>query len=124
MYGWTAPLDPVNDGVLPPLSTQRLRLVSHLKCSQLPPPLLPLLPPLTTTTTTTRMMRVTPFGGDKVSIVALVHRLFEDGVLSFFCGHGPFHIRFLPPVGVLSRQQFDEVMDFVEAAIIAHGRES
>lgn len=70
------------------------------------------------------MMRVTPFGGDKVSIVALVHRLFEDGVLSFFCGHGPFHIRFLPPVGVLSMEQFDEVMDFVEAAIIAHGRES
>ncbi len=70
------------------------------------------------------MMRLTPFGGEKAAIVALVHRFFENGVLSFFCGHGPFHLRFLPPVGTLSLEQLDEVMDIIEASIIAHGRES
>jgi 4-aminobutyrate aminotransferase-like enzyme len=70
------------------------------------------------------MMRLTPFGGQKDAIVELVHRFFKGGVLSFFCGHGPFHIRFLPPIGVLTLEQFDEVMDIVEAAIIAHGKES
>ena len=67
------------------------------------------------------MMRLTPFGGDKAAIVALVHRLFDEGVLCFFCGSGPVHIRFLPPVGVLTLEQFDEVMDIVEASISSHG---
>lgn len=67
------------------------------------------------------MLRLTPFGGDKESIVALVKQLFDNGVLSFFCGHGPFHIRFLPPVGVLTLEQFGQVMDIVEATIVAHG---
>jgi 4-aminobutyrate aminotransferase-like enzyme len=69
------------------------------------------------------MLRMTPFGGDKAAIVSLVKRLFDDGVLSFFCGHGPFHIRFLPPVGVLTLEQFGQVMDIVEAAIVAQGED-
>ena len=67
------------------------------------------------------MLRLTPFGGDKESIVALVKQLFDNGVLSFFCGHGPFHIRFLPPVGVLTLEQFGQVMEIVEAAIVTQG---
>jgi len=69
------------------------------------------------------MMRLTPLGGEKTAIVALVHRLFDAGVLCFFCGHGPMHLRFLPPVGVLSLEQLDEVMDITEATIVSHGQD-
>ena len=47
------------------------------------------------------MMRLTPYGGDKARIGRLLANLFEDGVIAFSCGHGPYHLRFLPPVGVM-----------------------
>jgi acetylornithine/N-succinyldiaminopimelate aminotransferase len=69
------------------------------------------------------MMRLTPFGGQKDRIVSLVHRLFDAGVIAFFCGHDPYHLRFLPPVGVLQPSQLDAVMDIVDDQVIAEGQE-
>jgi 4-aminobutyrate aminotransferase-like enzyme len=53
------------------------------------------------------MMRFTPFGGDKARIIDLVKRCFDAGLMLFFCGHGPFHIRMLPPIGVLEPAHLD-----------------
>ena len=69
------------------------------------------------------MMRLTPFGGQKDRIVSLVHRLFDAGVIAFFCGHDPYHLRFLPPVGVLKPSQLDAVMDIVDEQVMAEGQE-
>jgi 4-aminobutyrate aminotransferase-like enzyme len=63
------------------------------------------------------MMRFTPFGGDKAKINRLMHVMFEEGVISFYCGHGPYHLRFLPPVGVMQPEQFAEVFAIVERAM-------
>ncbi len=63
------------------------------------------------------MMRLTPFGGDKAMIIKALHTMFADGVIAFYCGHGPYHMRFLPPVGVMQPEQFDEVFEIVEAAL-------
>jgi 4-aminobutyrate aminotransferase-like enzyme len=63
------------------------------------------------------MMRITPFAGDKAKINRTMHVLFEEGVICFSCGHGPFHIRFLPPVGVMKPEQFKEVFEIVERAL-------
>jgi 4-aminobutyrate aminotransferase-like enzyme len=63
------------------------------------------------------MMRFTPFAGDKTKINRLMHVLFEEGVICFSCGHGPFHIRFLPPVGVMKPEQFKDVFEMVERAM-------
>ena len=65
------------------------------------------------------MMRLTPFGGDKAKVVELVHRCFEAGVLLFFCGHGPFHLRLLPPVGVLEQAHLDTAMDVINQCMQA-----
>ncbi|MHC5022519.1 MAG: aminotransferase class III-fold pyridoxal phosphate-dependent enzyme [Planctomycetota bacterium] len=46
------------------------------------------------------MMRLTPFGGERQPIVDALFAMFEDGVIAFYCGHGPYHLRFLAPVGV------------------------
>jgi len=63
------------------------------------------------------MMRFTPFGGQKDKIVALCRTLFEDGVVTFSCGHGPFHVRMLPPLGVLREDEWGPVFEIVERAM-------
>ena len=63
------------------------------------------------------MMRFTPFGGAKPKILAVLRRMFEAGVIGFYCGRDPFHIRFLPPVGVMEPRHFDDVFTIVAAAL-------
>ncbi len=60
------------------------------------------------------MMRLTPYGGDKARIGRLLANLFEDGVIAFSCGHGPYHLRFLPPVGVMQPEHFGPVFHIME----------
>ena len=63
------------------------------------------------------MMRFTPFGGVKQKVLATLRRMFEAGVIGFYCGRGPFHIRFLPPVGVMEPRHFDDVFTILSAAL-------
>ena len=63
------------------------------------------------------MMRLTPFGGDRSKITKALRVMFDEGVIAFYCGHEPYHIRFLPPVGVMQPQQFDDVFEIMEAAL-------
>jgi 4-aminobutyrate aminotransferase-like enzyme len=63
------------------------------------------------------MMRITPFAGDKSAILKTLHQMFADGVIAFYCGHGPYHIRFLPPVGVMQPEQFKDVFEIMEASM-------
>jgi len=60
------------------------------------------------------MMRFTPFGGDKAKIGKLTKVLFDEGVISFYNGHGPFHLRFLPPLGVMKTEDWPRVFEIVE----------
>ena len=60
------------------------------------------------------MMRLTPFGGNRERIGKLLAHLFEDGVIAFSCGHGPYHLRLLPPVGVMTPEQFVPVFEIME----------
>jgi 4-aminobutyrate aminotransferase-like enzyme len=69
------------------------------------------------------MMRLTPFGGDKDRIGKLLHRMFDEGVIAFSCGHGPYHLRFLPPVGVMRPEDFAPVFGIVERAMAAAAAE-
>ncbi len=63
------------------------------------------------------MMRLTPYGGRLADIKPLLHRLYDLGVVAFFCGHGPHHLRFLPPVGVMQPEDITEVMGLLEQAM-------
>lgn len=63
------------------------------------------------------MMRFTPFGGRKEPVNKFMYNLYDEGVLSFYCGHGPYHIRFLPPLGVMKLQQWDAAFEVVERAL-------
>ena len=63
------------------------------------------------------MCRLTPFGGDRDRIVKALHILFEEGVVAFYCGHGPFHLRFLPAVGVMEPAHFGPVFEILERSL-------
>ncbi|MCA9291026.1 MAG: aminotransferase class III-fold pyridoxal phosphate-dependent enzyme, partial [Phycisphaerales bacterium] len=63
------------------------------------------------------MMRITPFGGRKDMVTKLLNVMFEEGVIAFYCGHGPYHLRFLPPVGVMQPAQFKDVFAIMERSM-------
>ena len=58
-------------------------------------------------------MRLTPYAGEATRVKGLLMRLLDAGVMAFTCGHGPYHLRFLPPVGVLEEADVVAVMDVV-----------
>lgn len=65
------------------------------------------------------MMRLTPFGGDRALIMNGLHHLFREGVIAFICGHDPYHLRFLAPVGVMQPEQFGPVFEIMARAFAA-----
>lgn len=63
------------------------------------------------------MMRFTPLGGSKERIGRLLNVLFDEGVIALGCGHGPFHVRFLPAIGVMEPAQMKAVFAVVERSL-------
>jgi acetylornithine/N-succinyldiaminopimelate aminotransferase len=63
------------------------------------------------------MIAFTAFDGKMDSIKKLVMRMFDLGVMAYTCGHGPYFVRFLPPLGAMSEAQVDEVVSIVERAV-------
>ncbi len=63
------------------------------------------------------MMRFTPFGGKKDDITKLCRVLFDKGLIVFYCGHGPYHVRMLPPLGVLEESIWPKVFSLIEAGM-------
>lgn len=62
------------------------------------------------------MMRLTPFGGDRERVVRAMHTLYKEGVISFICGHDPYHLRFLAPIGAMKPDQFEPVFEIMARA--------
>ncbi len=63
------------------------------------------------------MMRFTPFGGKKDAIWRLCQVMFDEGVIAFYCGHSPFHVRMLPPLPVFKESDWPRVFAVVEKAM-------
>lgn len=63
------------------------------------------------------MMRFTPFGGKKEAVHRACRALYDEGVMVFYCGHGPFHVRMLPPLGVMRLEDWPAVFECVERGL-------
>ncbi|MCA9294396.1 MAG: aminotransferase class III-fold pyridoxal phosphate-dependent enzyme [Phycisphaerales bacterium] len=63
------------------------------------------------------MMRFTPFGGLKEPVLALCKACFEEGLILFYCGHDPYHVRMLPPLGIMEEAHWKDVFDILERAM-------
>jgi hypothetical protein len=64
------------------------------------------------------MMRLTPFAGQKAAVTRLCHVCFEEGLIVFYCGHDPYHLRMLPPLGVMEESDWDGVFEILERALV------
>lgn len=63
------------------------------------------------------MMRFTPFGGDKNLIPKACKHIFDEGVVLFYCGHGPYHLRMLPPLPVFKEADWPRVFECIERGL-------
>lgn len=63
------------------------------------------------------MMRFTPFGGKKDAVMKACKACFEEGVIVFYAGHGPYHLRMLPPLGVMKEQDWPRVFEALEKGL-------
>ncbi|GAB4386771.1 MAG: aspartate aminotransferase family protein [Phycisphaerales bacterium] len=63
------------------------------------------------------MMRFTPFGGDKEKVTKACRACFDEGVVLFYCGHGPYHIRLLPPLPVMKDEYWPRVFECIERGL-------
>jgi 4-aminobutyrate aminotransferase-like enzyme len=69
------------------------------------------------------MMRFTPFGGDKAKVSAACKTIYDEGVVLFYCGHGPFHLRVLPPMPIMKDEYWPKVFACIERGLakVANG---
>jgi len=63
------------------------------------------------------MMRFTPFGGEKAKVGKLTKVMFDEGLIGFYNGHGPFHVRFLPPLGCMKIEDWPMVFEIIERSM-------
>ncbi len=63
------------------------------------------------------MMRFTPFGGKKDKIMALTKALFDEGMVAIACGHDPYHVRILAPLGVMEESHWPRIFEVMERGL-------
>lgn len=54
-----------------------------------------------------------PLDGKLESVKQLLFKLFDRGVIAFYCGHGPYLVRMLPPLMAMEPKHVDEVCDLI-----------
>jgi 4-aminobutyrate aminotransferase-like enzyme len=63
------------------------------------------------------MVAFAPFAGTMDDVKKTLMKLFDLGVVAFYCGHGPYLIRMLPPLGAMTEKDIDQVCAIVEKAM-------
>jgi 4-aminobutyrate aminotransferase-like enzyme len=63
------------------------------------------------------MVAVTPLDGTKEKVEPLIQKLFQNGLIAFSCGRGPYRLRFLVPA-TTSPQQINEAINIIEKTIL------
>jgi 4-aminobutyrate aminotransferase-like enzyme len=69
------------------------------------------------------MVAFTLFDGTLDSVKKYLFKLWDLGVAAFYCGHGPYRVRMLPPFGTLTDEQWRHVFQLLEQAIGETARE-
>ncbi len=65
------------------------------------------------------MIAFQPYSGTMDEVKSLLTRLFDLGCVAFYCGHGPYLVRLLPPLGAMEEKHIDEVCELIEKAVLA-----
>jgi 4-aminobutyrate aminotransferase-like enzyme len=63
------------------------------------------------------MIAFQPLSGTQEEVKAVLMKLFDLGVITFNCGHGPYLVRMLPPLPVMSEEDVDGVCRLIGEAL-------
>lgn len=63
------------------------------------------------------MVAFEPLDGKLESVKAVLMKLFDLGLVAFYCGHGPYLVRLLPPLMVMEPQDVDAVCALLGRAL-------
>ena len=63
------------------------------------------------------MIVFTAFDGSAEKTMKFIHGLFDNGVIAFVTGSKPLRVRFLPPMGILTKTDIDNVCRIVEQTL-------
>lgn len=63
------------------------------------------------------MVAFEPHSGTMEDVKSVLMKLFDLGVVAFYCGHGPYLIRMLPPLGAMSEDTVDQVCALIGEAL-------
>lgn len=69
------------------------------------------------------MIAFSVFDGTLDTMKKFLFRLWDLGVIAFYCGHGPYRARMLAPFGVMTDEQLRHVFSLTEQAIAETARE-
>ena len=64
------------------------------------------------------MVAFEPMGGTAEDVKKVLFRLYENHVIAFSCGHGPYFVRMLPPFGAMEEFHVDEVCVQIEKTLL------
>jgi 4-aminobutyrate aminotransferase-like enzyme len=64
------------------------------------------------------MVAFAPLSGTMEDIKPVLMKLFDLGVVAFYCGHGPYLIRMLPPLGAMEEADVDLVCSIIQQALL------
>ncbi len=63
------------------------------------------------------MIAFLPFEGKLDDCKIVLKKLFDLGLVAFYCGHGPYLIRMLPPLGAMTEADIDVACGLIEKAL-------
>jgi acetylornithine/N-succinyldiaminopimelate aminotransferase len=64
------------------------------------------------------MIAFEPFNGSLDVVKSVLMKLFDLGAVAFYCGHGPYLIRMLPPAAAMSDADVDLAVSLIEQALL------
>lgn len=64
------------------------------------------------------MTGCTPLQGNAEKVLALLHALYNKGVIAFVAGANPMRMRFLLPIGALEQKHIDETLSIFESTLV------
>jgi 4-aminobutyrate aminotransferase-like enzyme len=62
------------------------------------------------------MIEFVPHSSSLDDVKKVLFKLYDLGVVAFYCGHGPYLVRMLPPLGVMTEAQIDEAVRLIGEA--------
>lgn len=63
------------------------------------------------------MIAFMPFNGTMNEIKTILMKLFDAGMVAFYCGHDPYLIRLLPPLGAMDETSIDQACALIKTVL-------